>query len=90
MISLEKNAKIILTDSGGVQEEACILQVPSLNLRENTERPECIEVGASKIVSSDFLRLKKGYDYYQKNKKRNWKNPFGNGKAYQEIFKVLI
>jgi UDP-N-acetylglucosamine 2-epimerase (non-hydrolysing) len=48
-VKLEQNAKWILTDSGTVQEEASILKVPSIVLRENTERPETIESGSSVI-----------------------------------------
>ena len=45
-LHLESNAKLIITDSGGLQEEACILGIPCVTLRENTERPETIEVGS--------------------------------------------
>lgn len=50
---LEKNAKLILTDSGGIQEEACILRVPCITLRDNTERPETIEVGANILAGTE-------------------------------------
>ena len=43
-LSLQKNAKLILTDSGGVQEEACILKIPCVTLRNSTERPETIKI----------------------------------------------
>ena len=76
LLSLEYYAKIVVTDSGGIQEEACILGVPSLILRENTERPECVEVGSSKLVGPDFNLLKEGYDYFDKIS-RKWSNPFG-------------
>ncbi len=46
-LKAEANAKLVLTDSGGVQEECCILGVPCVTLRENTERPETITVGAN-------------------------------------------
>jgi UDP-N-acetylglucosamine 2-epimerase (non-hydrolysing) len=87
LLTLELNAKIILTDSGGIQEEACILKIPSINLRENTERPECVEVGASKIVGSDYRLLKEGFIYFQKNV--DWNNPFGSGVAGEKIIKIL-
>ena len=44
MLQLLKNALFTLTDSGGIQEEACVLRVPCVTLRKNTERPETIEV----------------------------------------------
>lgn len=80
MLALEKNAKLIFTDSGGIQEEACILQTPSLTLRENTERPETIEVGASILVGHNKEKI-----IYSAEKilsiNKNWPNPFGNGES---------
>ena len=83
-LQLEANAKLVLTDSGGVQEEACILKVPCITLRDNTERPETLEVGAnilagikpSKILWSTQRMIKKP---------RRWKNPFGDGRASEKI-----
>ena len=60
-MKLEKSAKCILTDSGTVQEEAAILKVPSVILRENTERPESIESGSS-IVSDNPLTILNSID----------------------------
>jgi len=51
-LQLESNARLVLTDSGGVQEETCILGVPCVTLRENTERPETIEVGANVLAGT--------------------------------------
>jgi len=52
------NSKVILTDSGGIQEEASYLKVPVLTLRENTERPITIEKGTNEIVGTDFEKIK--------------------------------
>jgi UDP-N-acetylglucosamine 2-epimerase (non-hydrolysing) len=49
-LQLESKARLVLTDSGGVQEKACILRVPCVTLRYNTERPETLEVGANVIA----------------------------------------
>ena len=57
-LNLMLNSKVILTDSGGIQEEATYLKVPVLTLRENTERPITIEKGTNEIVGTDFEKIK--------------------------------
>lgn len=84
MVTLEKNSKIILTDSGGIQEEACILKIPCITLRTTTERPETIEVGGN-ILSGDPL---KDFDKML-NEEKNWNNPFGDGKTGEKIISIL-
>lgn len=87
-LELESNARLILTDSGGVQEEACILKVPSITLRENTERPETIKVGASILAGHNeqkiILAVKK-----MLLAKNNWSNPFGDGQSGKKIINIL-
>ena len=79
---------MILTDSGGVQEEACILGVPCLTLRDNTERPETIQVGSNVLVSTDTGRILRGAKKMI-SKRKGWKNPFGDGKAGIKIIEEL-
>lgn len=82
------HSKIILTDSGGIQEESCIIQIPCVTLRDNTERPETIEVGANKLAGtkpSKILSVAKEMAFVR----RQWKNPFGDGKASQKIVKIV-
>ena len=89
-LQLEANAKLVLTDSGGVQEEACILGVPCVTLRDNTERPETLEVGSNILAGTNKERiLKCSKEMLNKNKERKWKNPFGNGKAGEMIVGIL-
>jgi UDP-N-acetylglucosamine 2-epimerase (non-hydrolysing) len=85
---LESNAKLILTDSGGVQEEACTLNVPCVTLRNNTERPETLEVGSNILAGTDPDKILKCV-HIMLEKKRRWKNPFGDGKASERIVKIL-
>jgi UDP-N-acetylglucosamine 2-epimerase (non-hydrolysing) len=87
-LQLEANAKLVLTDSGGVQEETCILKVPCVTLRENTERPETIEVGANILAGTDPQRIKECVEVMF-TKKREWVNPFGDGKAAKRITEIL-
>ncbi len=86
---LEKNASLILTDSGGVQEEACILRVPCITLRDNTERPETVEVGANILVGDNKDKLIKSIDIML-SKKRLWNNPFGDGKSGEKIINIVF
>ncbi|MGI0011401.1 MAG: UDP-N-acetylglucosamine 2-epimerase, partial [Nitrosopumilaceae archaeon] len=87
-LKLETNAKAVLTDSGGVQEETCILKVPCVTLRYNTERPESVHVGANIIAGTEpysVLRCTKEMI----KRKRNWKNPFGDGKTAKKIIDII-
>jgi UDP-N-acetylglucosamine 2-epimerase (non-hydrolysing) len=87
-LKLESNAKLIFTDSGGVQEEACIMKVPCVTLRYNTERPETIEVGANTLagtIPEDILEKAK----IMIKSKKNWENPFGDGRAGIRIVNII-
>ena len=87
-LQLESKAKLVLTDSGGVQEETCILKVPCVTLRENTERPETIDVGSNLLAGTSPNRILAAAKTMI-NKNKNWTNPFGDGKAAQKIVKIL-
>ena len=56
-LKLTASARIVLTDSGGIQEETTILKVPCLTLRETTERPVTVEVGCDEVVGTDPARI---------------------------------
>jgi UDP-N-acetylglucosamine 2-epimerase (non-hydrolysing) len=87
-ITLESNAKLIMTDSGGVQEEACILRIPCVTLRENTERPETLKIGANMLAGTDPQRVLESARIML-NKSRSWENPFGDGMASTRIVDTL-
>ena len=87
-LQLESNARLIFTDSGGVQEEACILGVPCVTVRDNTERPETVEVGANIIAGTRAEDIMKATQTML-GRKNNWKNPFGDGKAAKRIIEIL-
>jgi UDP-N-acetylglucosamine 2-epimerase (non-hydrolysing) len=86
---LMAGCRLVLTDSGGIQEECCILQVPCVTLRENTERPETITVGANMLAGTDYKNLKGAVDTMLA-KDRTWQNPFGDGKTAHRIADILI
>ena len=87
-LQLEKNAKVVLTDSGGVQEETCILGTPCVTIRDNTERPETLDVGSNILSGTNPKKILECVsDMYENNKK--WVNPFGSGKAGKQIIGIL-
>lgn len=87
-LNLESSAKIVLTDSGGVQEEACILRVPCVTLRENTERPETLEVGSNMLAGTNSKKIMESVSIMI-NKRTNWDNPFGDGSASKRIISTI-
>ncbi len=91
---LMNRAYLVLTDSGGIQEEAPSLGKPVLVMREKTERPEAVEAGTAKLVGTDAKRifqetqrLLDNADEY--DKMAHAINPFGDGKAAERIVAVL-
>ncbi len=87
-LQLENNAKLILTDSGGVQEESCILGVPCVTLRDNTERPETLRVKSNILAGAKTERIVECVSIMLKTKKK-WSNPFGDGKAAERIVEII-
>jgi UDP-N-acetylglucosamine 2-epimerase (non-hydrolysing) len=95
MAHLMQRAYLVLTDSGGIQEEATSLGKPTLVLREVTERPEGVEAGVLKLVGasaqrilSEAGRLLEDESAYQAMARAA--NPFGDGHAAERIVKALI
>lgn len=88
-LQLEMNAKLILTDSGGVQEEACIMKVPCVTLRENTERVETIKIGANLLAGVEPVRITESV-YTMLHKRITWQNPFGDGHASSNIIEKML
>ena len=87
------NSFCVLTDSGGIQEEASILKIPCLTLRNNTERPETLEYGTNVLVGMNINKLKlelkkiKADSTYLRGKSSQ--NPFGDGKASKRITNLI-
>ena len=84
---LESKSALILTDSGGVQEESCILSVPCVTLRENTERPETITVGSNILAGTNPEKMLAATDLMI-DIPRTWNNPFGDGDAAHRVIDV--
>ncbi|MGB5007797.1 MAG: UDP-N-acetylglucosamine 2-epimerase (non-hydrolyzing) [Ferruginibacter sp.] len=87
---LVKNAKGIITDSGGITEEATVLHIPCLTMRNSTERPETITLGTNELIGDDIHKLKPGI---QKIIDGKWKKgtipPFWDGKTSERIVNIL-
>jgi UDP-N-acetylglucosamine 2-epimerase (non-hydrolysing) len=95
LVHLMKHSHLILTDSGGIQEEAPAFGVPVLVLRETTERPEGVEAGALKLVGTETShivreakRLLDDESEYKKMSKAS--NPYGDGHAAEKIVEALL
>jgi len=87
-LNLENNARLIFTDSGGVQEESCVLKIPCLVLRNNNEWPEMLKIGSSILAGAKPQKILRGAGKMLR-KKRNWENPLGDGKSGKKILAIL-
>ena len=86
-LGLEKGASLVLTDSGGVQEEACVLGVPCVTMRESTERPETVRAGANRVAGTGRANIVAAAR--KALHPRRWNNPLGDGRAAGRILDAL-
>ena len=88
MIRLIKKSTMVISDSGGIQEETCFLRKKLIILRKVTERPECLWLNASKCINPDYLStaFKK---MLEKELDKTYVCPYGDGKAAEKIVKIL-
>jgi len=94
-VFLMKKAHIILTDSGGVQEEAPSLGKPVLVMRDNTERPEGIDASTARLVGTNTREIKSSVELLLNNQSEYDKmakavNPYGDGKASEKIYDFVL
>jgi len=92
---LLSRSKFVMTDSGGLQEEAITLNIPCITLRYNTERPETVSAGGNILVGSDkdriietIQRISGDEELYKKM--QDAKNPYGNGNSSENILKEVL
>jgi UDP-N-acetylglucosamine 2-epimerase (non-hydrolysing) len=89
-LSLYMNARLVLTDSGGLQEETSVLGIPCLTMRPNTERPITVTLGTNEVVGNDpDIILKSANDVLQGNYRKGRIPPKWDGKAGKRIVDIL-
>lgn len=90
-LSLMKNAKFVLTDSGGIQEETTVLGIPCLTLRENTERPITVTQGTNVLVGSDPKKILSEAKKIVAGRLKKGRRPkYWDGKSAQRIVETLV
>jgi UDP-N-acetylglucosamine 2-epimerase (non-hydrolysing) len=94
-VGLMKRSYLILTDSGGIQEEAPSLGKPVLVMRETTERPEAVQVGVAKLVGTDPASIVREAERLLNDERAysdiaQRQNPYGDGKASSRIVQLLL
>jgi len=87
---LWKDASLVMTDSGGLQEETTALGVPCLTIRENTERPVTIEMGTNILAGNRKSDILNCYRKIKRNAKKGEVPPLWDGKAAERIVDILV
>jgi UDP-GlcNAc3NAcA epimerase len=91
MILLEKNCRLIVTDSGGVQKESHFFRKPCIVLRKETEWIELVNNGTAKLVDADIQRLSEEFDYFlNRDLKLDYPAFYGNGRTAEFILREIL
>jgi UDP-N-acetylglucosamine 2-epimerase (non-hydrolysing) len=90
-LKLMSSAELVLTDSGGIQEETTILKVPCLTLRENTERPVTVEMGTNQVVGTDPEKIVAAYQKVVAKQLPSPRTPpLWDGRAAERIVEIIV
>ncbi len=90
MINLQKNSKMVITDSGGIQKEAFFFGKPCIVLRPETEWVEIIDKGAGILCDSDPVRIQDAWKHFQQYKAPLADGIYGNGDAARKILSIML
>lgn len=90
MVALEQSARVILTDSGGIQKESFFYRVPCITMREETEWVETVHLGFNKLVGANRDRIISAYQAIQSSKIDNEAYPYGDGHAADKVVSILL
>ena len=90
MIALERHARLVMTDSGGVQKEAYFFKKPCIILRPETEWVEIVETGNAILADADECRIMKAWEHFKDNPPTVFPEIFGDGHAAEFILNVML
>lgn len=90
LLALQASCRLVMTDSGGVQEESCVLGSPCVVLRTHTDRPETIEVGAGRLAGVEREAIVAAGEAMLAVQRIGWEQPFGEGTSSRSIVDALV
>jgi len=90
ILKLQSTARLVVTDSGGLQEEACVLQTPCVVVRTHTDRPEAVAAGSAILAGVDEEGIVGASSAMLSMRRIDWPQPFGDGRAARRIVDGLV